>query len=773
MNSQPTRESSHAPASGDPGAGYQGTIGRTLAESSPWWPAPQRAPVDAPNVVVILLDDLGFSDFGCYGAEIDTPHIDALAAGGLRFSNYTTVPMCTPARAALLTGRNPHAVGCGWLTFNLPGYPGYQAGEIAHDAPTLAELLRANGYSTYAAGKWHNTADFNVSPSAARASWPVQRGFDRFYGFLGGETHYFAPAQLVCDNAFVDCDGYRDGYYCSDDFTDTAIGWLKAHASASPDKPFFLYLPYNAPHAPLHAKDEDLARYAQRYDEGWDRGRSARVARQHAMGLHAREWRLPSRSAGVPAWDSLDTGARRLHARFMALYAAVVDNVDRNIGRVVACLSALGKLDDTLIVVTSDNGANGIGGPEGAVNNLAKRLVQREDPAWVRTMLDSGRIGGVASWPAYSLGWTDVSTAPFRLYKTTTMNGGIRVPLVAHWPRGIADRGAIRHQFVHVTDIVPTILDVLGADYPESFAGYRTRAPDGVSFRPVLAGAAAPSARTRQHYELAGNRGYIEGRWKIVSLQPPGTPIDLHNWMLFDLDADATETQDLAAAHPAVLRDLVAAFDADARANHVYPLDNRGVRRSLTVPPFLEAAVNAPRTFYSGCGTAALALVAPLVADRDYRLECAFTHDADDEGVIFALGDPIAGMALFARAGRVAFVYHGGQGKPVVCDGLPVHPGDNRFVLEHRAGGKRRGEGRLYVNGEAAGTLDMSPTTILGLGVGEGLDIGCDRRLHVTPLYGRDDAFAYTGIVSHVRIDPGAQAHDSYANRPERLAQRD
>jgi arylsulfatase A-like enzyme len=773
MNAAPPRESVDRLHCGDPAAGYQGTIGRTLAESSPWWPEARRAPDGAPNVVVVLLDDLGFADFGCYGAEIRTPHIDALAAGGLRFSNYTTVPMCTPARAALLTGRNPHAVGCGWLTFNLPGYPGYQAGEISRDAPTLAELLRANGYSTYAAGKWHNTADYNVLPSAARDSWPVQRGFDRFYGFLGGETHYFAPAQLVCDNAFVDCDGYRAGYYCSDDFTDTAIGWLKAHVSASPDKPFFLYLPYNAPHAPLHAKEEDLARYAHCYDEGWDRARSARVARQRAMGLHAREWRLPSRSSGVPAWDSLDADARRLHARFMALYAAVVDNVDQNIGRVVACLSALGKLDDTLIVVTSDNGANGIGGPDGAVNNLAKRLVQREDPAWVRTMLDSGGVGGAASWPAYSLGWTDVSTAPFRLYKTTTMNGGIRVPLVAHWPRGIGDRGAIRHQFVHVTDIVPTILDVLGADYPESFAGYRTRAPDGVSFRPVLADAAAPGARTRQHYELAGNRGYIADDWKIVSLQPPGTPMDLHNWMLFDLVADATETQDLAAGQLDKLRDLVAAFDADARANHVYPLDNRGVRRSLTVPPFLEASVNAARTFYPGCGTAALAVVASLVADRDYRLECAFTHDVGDEGVIFALGDPIAGMALFARAGRVAFVYHAGEGKPVVCDGLPVHGGDNRFVLEHRAGGQRLGEGKLFVNGEAAGTLDMSPTTILGLGVGEGLDVGCDRKLHVTPLYGRDDAFAYTGVVSYVRIEPGAQAHDSYANRPERLAQRD
>ncbi len=754
-------------------ARYGGTIGRTLRESTPWWPPAPHAPPGAPNVVVILLDDLGFSDFGCYGAEIRTPHVDALAAAGLRFSNYTTVPMCTPARAALLTGRNPHAVGSGWLTFNLPGYPGYQAGEIAREVPTLAELLRASGYSTYAVGKWHNTPDYKTTPSADRGSWPLQRGFDRFHGFIGGETNYFAPAQLVSDNALVDCDAYASDYYCTDAWTDTAIGWLRAHVSASPDKPFFLYLPYNAPHAPLHAKPDDVARYAHAYDAGWDVVRLARIERQHAIGLHAREWPLPGRSPAVPAWRDVDADARRLYARFMALYAAVVDNLDQNVGRLVACLAELGRLDDTLILVTSDNGANGIGGPEGAVNNLAKRLVNREDAAWTREMLESGRVGSVASWPAYPLGWTDVSTAPFRLYKTTTMNGGIRVPLIAHWPRGIADRGAIRHQWVHVTDIAPTFLDVLGVSYPERFADAPTRPLDGVSCRAMLTDAAANSLRTRQHYELAGNRGYIADGWKIVSLQPPGKPMDLDNWMLFDLEADATETNDLARVHPEKLAELVAAFDDDARANDVYPLDNRALHRSLTVPPFLEAAVNSPRTFHGGSGTVPLAVVAALVADRDYRLECAFTYAEGDEGVLFALGDPLAGMTLFARAGSLSFVYDGGQGRPVVRNALPLRSGHNAFVLEHRALGDRRGRGTLRLNGETVSDLDMSPTTILGLGVGEGLDIGCDRRLHVTPLYDRDDAFRYTGNIGFVRIEPGPQAPGSAANRPERASQLD
>ena len=759
--------------SANPGEAFLGTIGRTLRDSTPWWSPRREPPKDAPNILVILLDDLGFSDFGCFGAEIRTPAIDRLAAAGLRFPNYTTVPMCTPARAALLTGKNPHAVGCGWLTFNDPGYPGYRAGEISRDAPTLAELLRASGYSTYAVGKWHNTAEHNVAPSADRSSWPLQRGFDRFYGFVGGETHYFAPAQLIEDNAFLDHDVYRDDYYCTDDWTDKAVAWLKAHASATPGKPLFLYVAHNAPHAPLHAKPADLARHAGAYDGGWDNVRAARFERQCAAGLFPRLPVLPARSAGVPAWQDVDPARRRLFARYMELYAAVVDNMDQNVGRLVDCLHALGRLDNTLVIVTSDNGANGIGGVDGAANNLSKRLVNAEDPEWVRQMLERGRLGASDSWPAYPLGWTDVSSVPFRLYKTTTMNGGIRVPMVVHWPARVSDGGAVRQQWVHVTDIAPTVLEVIGTPYPEQFNGHRTRGLDGASFLAALEDGRAAPTRNAQHYELAGNRGYIRDGWKIVSLQPPGKPIDLDNWMLFDIDADPSETRDLASTHREKLEALVVAFDADAAANDVYPLDNRGVRRSLTVPPYLEASLSEPRTFYADAGTAALATVAPMIADRDYRLTCEFDYAVTDSGVIFALGDPIAGLALYARDGALSFVYHGGQGKFAECEHLPAEHGANRFELQHRALGGRKGAGTLLVNGQVVATLDMSPTTILGLGVGEGLDLGRDRRLHVTSRYGGTGACVYTGRVTSVRIEPGPQAHDSYANRPERDAQRD
>jgi len=758
--------------SDDPAAGWQGSIGRTLQDSTPYWPPRPGAPAGAPDVVVILLDDLGFSDFGCYGAEIRTAAIDRIAQRGVRFANYTTVPMCTPARAALLTGKNPHAVGCGWLTFNDPGFPGYRAGEMTRDTPTLAEILRANGYSTYMVGKWHNTAEHNTAPSSDRSTWPLARGFDRFYGFLGGETHYFAPSQLVEDNTLLDHDVYRDGYYCTDDWTDKAIAMVKDHASASPRKPFFLYVAHNAPHAPLHAKADDLARYRGVYDAGWDAVRDARQRRQGELGLFAEALPAPPHSPNVPAWEAVDPARRDLMARYMELYAAVVDNMDQNVGRLLDTLEALGRLDNTLVIVTSDNGANGIGGPDGAANNLSKRLTNSEDPQWVRAFFERGELGGPASWPTYPLGWTDVSTAPFRLYKTTTMNGGIRVPLVMQWPARWKAGGRVQQQWVHVTDIAPTVLDLVGAAPPQAFAGFRTRPQDGISFKDTL-DANAPSRRTSQHYELAGNRGYIADGWKIVSLQPPGKAIDLGNWMLFDLRRDPTELRDLARERPDKLAELVAAFDREAQANYVYPLDNRGVRRSLTVPPYLEDSLDEPHTFYPGTGTASLAVVAPMVADRSYVLTCAFDGAAGASGVIFALGDPIAGLALYARADGVRFHYHGAPGQAVERAGLPVREGRNEFVLAYAAEGARKGTGTLRLNGEHVATLDMSPTTILGLGVGEGLDVGCDRRLHVTADYGGQGACAYSHAVHFVQIEPGPQAPDSYANRLERLAQRD
>jgi arylsulfatase len=759
--------------SGDPGRDWRGVAGKTLRESTPWWAPRTQAPDAAPNIVIILLDDLGFSDLGCFGSEIDTPHIDALASSGLRLTHYTTVPMCTPARAALLSGKNPHSVGCGWLTFNSPGFPGYGAGEMSLDAPIIPELLRAQGYSTYAVGKWHNTAEFNITPAGDRGSWPLQRGFDRFYGFIGGEAHYFAPAQLFEDNAILDLEAYPPDYYCTDDWTDKALHWLKAHRAAAPDKPFFLYLAHNAPHAPLHAKADDLQRQAGRYAAGWDAARQARLQRQIESGLMPESIRLAPRSQGVPPWDSLPKEQQLQLARYMELYAGIVQNIDWNVGRVTEFLRSEGILDNTLILLTSDNGANGIGGLDGAVNNLSKRLTKSEDPDMVARVMQSGSLGNHTTWPTYPLGWTDVSSTPFRMFKTTTMNGGIRVPLLMHWPKGLPAGSGLRHQWVHVTDILPTLLEMIGASYPSAFNGYRTRGLDGQSFLGVLRDESAKRPQRGQHYELAGNRGYILGRWKIVSLQPPGAAINLDNWMLFDLEADPTETTDLAKLEPKVLADLVAAFETDAAANYVYPLDNRDIRRALAVPPFLEKNLSLPRTFYPGGGTIPLPIVGPMLADRDFELHCTFEYGGSEAGVLFAVGDPIAGMALYIRDARLHFEYHGGTGvRPVVA---PMSPrlGENHFKLTHQAQGKRQGVGRIELNGATAESrVDMSPTLILGW-VGEGLDIGRDTKQRVSEAYGQAGTCSYSGKVDHVHIAPGPHPADSYANRPERESQLD
>ena len=758
-------------ATGDPAYGFQGILGKTLAQSTPWWkPRPAPAP-GSPNIVVVLLDDVGFSDFGCYGSEIHTPHIDALAAGGLRFSQYTTVPMCTPARAALMTGKNPHAVGCGWLTHNNPGYPGYQAGEISRDAPTMPELLRQSGYSTYGVGKWHNTADTNNSPSASKDAWPLQRGFDRFYGFLGAETNFFVPGQLIDGNTFIDCDGYRDDYYSTDDWTEKSLAYLKSHLGATPDKPFFLYIAHNAPHVPLHAKPQDVARYAGVYERGWDTIRQERLARQKATGLLPADWPLSERAPDIPAWDSLTAEQQVLYAHYMALYAAMLDSADQSVGQLVAFLKESGQFDNTLIIVTSDNGATAIGGPAGAANIFEKRVGGVEPADMAANMLRQGKLGGPQSYAVYPVGWGNACNTPFRYYKRTPMNGGIRVPFVMHWPGGIAQPGDIRREWIHVTDTLPTLLDTIDARYPDVFNGLRTRGLDGISYHAMLRDPCAGTARDHQHYELEGNRGYIAGHWKIVSLQPPGKVIDLDNWMLFDLQSDPTEGHDLARANPAKLRELVQAFEADAQANHVYPIDNRDHRRVLAIPPFMEPTLSVPRMFYPGCGTVPATVMTALLSDRDFEIECDFTFRREDRGVLFAVGNSFGGMSLYVDGGCVHFVYNNGT-RLSCSDGIHLKEGPTCVLLHHRAMGQRRGQGTLSINGQASpAPIDMSPT-IIRL-TGEGLDVGRDRRLKVCDRYRSEGAFAYSGSIRHVRLQPGARAPDSISNKPERQAQLD
>ncbi|HZZ13434.1 MAG TPA: sulfatase-like hydrolase/transferase, partial [Paraburkholderia sp.] len=591
------------------------------------------------------------------------------------------------------------------------------------------------------------------------SSWPLQRGFDRFYGFLAAETSYFHPDRMVEGNQLAMVDSYPEGYFATDDHTNRAIGWLAEHRGSAPDKPFFLYLAYQAPHTPLHAKPADLEKYRGRFDAGWDVIRRQRFERQRKMGLIEPNAELPPRNPGVPAWEELTAEQRALFARYMEVYAALVDNVDQNVGKVLRFLEASGQLDNTLILVTSDNGANSIGGPTGVANLQDRRQGFGEDAQVVRELLAHDRVGSEETYAAYPSGWTQVSNTPYRYYKRTPMAGGIRVPFIAHWPNHVADAGALRHQWIHVTDVLPTLLELTDTDYPAAFNGLRTRHMDGASFARTLTDADAAQRRDRQYYELQGNRGYISGGWKIVSLQAPTQAADLDNWMLFDLTNDPTEIHDLAATEPDVLRRLIEEFEAEASANYVYPLDTRDDRRAVTLPPHELADASTPRDFHRFGQTVPGVVVSPLIADRSFTLRARFDYAPGDEGVIFAMGDRFAGMVAIVSDGALHFTYQLWY-RPIELAPIALTPGQQDFVLHYHALGQRKGTGDVHLNGVAVReAVDLSPT-LVRLPSG-GMDVGINRRQPVSERYAERGTFRYSGQIETVRIEPGTQPADT------------
>jgi len=743
-------------------------LGRTLAQSKPHWPAPVRARSGSPNVIVILMDDMGFSDLGCFGGDIDTPNIDSLATGGLRFTGYTTVPMCTPARAALLTGRNPHSVGCGWLSQSNPGYPGY-GGEISLAAPTMAELLRAAGYSTLAAGKWHNTYDRNNVPGGDTRSWPIQRGFDQFYGFMGAETSYFQPDNMMEGNHLANVACYPDGYFAPDDYTQRAVEWITQHATSSPDRPFFLYLAFQTPHGPLHAKAEDLQRYRGRFNEGWDVLRRRRYERQRAAGLIEPNAGFAPRNPGVPDWASLNSDERELFARYMEVYAALLDNADQNVGRLMNCLRRVGLFDNTLVLLTSDNGANAVAGPSGVMNLIGRRMGATENMALNSKLLREDRVGDADTYICYPTGWTQLSNTPYRYFKRTPMAGGIRVPLVMHWPQQITDPGSIRNQWVHVTDLLPTVAEYTGGRLPDEFNGHRTQPFDGRSFASIANDATAAPIRDHQHYELQGSRAYISGSWKIVSLQTPDKAIDLDNWMLFNIAEDPAEITDLASREPARLRQMIDQFEAEAGENHVYPIDTRDERRNHHVPPYEVSRMLMPRRFYPSGPSVPSLVVSPLVCDRSYKLEAFFSWSKGQEGVIFALGDRFCGLALFVEAGSLHCVYQWWH-QPISLPPVSLSEGRQHYRFDYLATGGRKGQASAWLNDQpCVDDIDLSPT-MLRIPTA-GMSVGLSRRLSVSERFAHRGAFQYPGVIDHILIVPGELAPGSGLEPSEEIAQ--
>ncbi|GCB44856.1 arylsulfatase [Streptomyces sp. NL15-2K] len=757
----------------DPYENFPGHVGRTFSESRPAWPEKPAPPSGTPNIVVVYLDDMGYSDIGPFGAEIPTPVLDALAERGVRLSNYHTLPLCSPSRAALLTGCNPHRVGYAMVANADPGFPGYGM-EIAHDFPTLAETLRDAGYATCAVGKWHLTRDSSSSAAADRSNWPLQKGFDQYYGVLEGLTNLFHPHQLVRDNSPLDIDEFPEGYYYTDDITDQAIAMVKSLRAHDPDKPFFLYLAHNAVHAPLQAKPEDVARHRGRYDAGWDALREARFARQKADGLFPQDTELPARNhedgLDVAAWDDLSEDEQRLYTRYMEVYAAMVDNVDQNLGRLLDTLDALGEADNTIVVFTSDNGGSGEGGAEGSRSYFSRfahhpRLPQ-DWPADVER--DPGLIGGPRGLVHYPRGWAMASNTPFRLYKRHTYAGGVRVPFLISWPRGLRrspDDDGVRHQYQYVTDLAPTLLDLAGITRPDSRHGHPVQEQDGFGFAPVLTDPAADSTHPEQYCEMTGNRSHYRDGHKLVTLHRPGTPYDDSEWALYDIRTDPTEIHDLAAQRPELVKELAAAWEAAAWRNGVFPLQDASGALALRGPA--EEKLGRPVTLLPGTPELERYRSSRLIAFRSFTVTVELeSYEEGDAGVLVSHGDQGGGYSLYVEDGRLRFAYNE-YGALREADAGPLGPGTRTVLLTATAEPGLRWRFALAVDGTERATPEPVHQ-LIGMAPFQGVSVGLDRKSPVSwPLYERHGVFRYTGALRSVTYDPGAPGPDS----PQAVAQ--
>lgn len=721
-----------------------GRIGRTVAESVPEWPEPQKAPKGAPNILVVLFDDVGFSDFGCFGSPIRTPTIDRLAAEGLRYAGFHTTAMCSTTRAALLTGRNHHSVGVGCLANFDSGYPGYR-GKIAKEAATLPEMLRPHGYRNYMLGKWHVTNLTETGPTGPFDGWPLGRGFDRFYGFMDAETDQYAP-ELVRDNTPIAPPGtFATGYHLTEDLTDQAIRYIADHTADAPETPWLLWFAPGACHAPHQAPADLIKGYDAVFEHGWDVEREQRLARQKAMGIVPPDTRLPPRNDGVRAWDSHSADERRVFTRLQSAFAAMLDHTDQQLARLVGFLETAGLRDDTLILVMSDNGASQEGGPLGFVNAMGPFNFRGEPMEEKLARIDD--IGGPDTHSNFPHGWAMASNTPLRRYKQNTHGGGIRDPLVISWPNRLPARGEVRPHFAHACDLVPTVLDLIGLAPPQRVNGVDQMPLEGESFAASLLDPAAAPRSKPQYFEMFGHRGLWKDGWKAVAFHPPGAPFDDDRWELFHLDADFSETDDLAEQEPARLAGLIDAWWAAAEAHKVLPLDDS------FGPRFAENSARfhgARRRFVFHAGMGHLPTdVAPDVRARTYRIEADVRLKAGDEGVLLAHGDATSGYSLYLKDGRLHHTLNIGGQKSTVSSEEPVPATAARLgVVSRKVGEGLSRTFTLTVDGRPAGE-GLATTGFVTLISWSGLDIGLDRG---SPVADYPAPFSFTGTLRKVTV---------------------
>ena len=735
----------------EPGA-FRGVIGRDFSESTPWWPEPVRAPEGAPNVVFVVLDDVGFAQLGCFGSDIDTPVLDGLAARGLRYTNFHTTALCSPTRACLLTGRNHHVNGMGRVIELATGFPGYDA-VIPTTNGFLSEMLVPHGYAAYAVGKWHLTPEDECHAAAPRHRWPLARGFERFYGFFSGETHQFVPA-LVSDNHQVQPGSTpEEGYHLTEDLVDHAMGFVGDLRAADPAKPFFLYFCTGACHAPHQAPAEWIEPYRGRFDSGWDAWRDATLARQIEAGVLPQGTELSPRPDWVPAWDSLSAPERRLYARYMEAFAGFLSHTDHHIGRLVEYLDDTGDLDNTIVFVLSDNGASSEGGPTGSVNDLRPWNVAPRDLDEALERIDE--IGGPYCHNNYPWGWTVAGNTPFRRWKREVHEGGVADPLIVHWPAGIGEGGGFRRQYVHAIDLVPTVLDVLGLDAPGELGCVEQRRLDGTGFSDSFGDARAPGRHETQYYEMFGCRALYHRGWKAVSyhlIQDTRVGFDDDQWELYHVDEDPSECHDLADQRPAKLRELIDRWWTEAGRNQVLPLDNRPFSELVFERP---AAVPARSHYVCRPGAAAVPeVVAVNVRNRSHAITAEVEIPSSGaSGVLVAQGSGLGGWSFYVADRRLAYVHNfvSLEEHHVRSDGeLPS--GRHQLGFHFVRTGDHQGTGRLLVDDEVVGEGPIPRFTPIRFSLtGAGLTCGYGDGLAVTREY--RPPFPFTGHIIRAVVD--------------------
>jgi len=734
---------------------FNGVIGRTYRESIPSWPAPKRTTENSPNVVIMMFDDLGFSHFGCYGSSIETPNIDRLAAGGLRYTNFHTTALCSPTRACLLTGRDHHTVGMRSISNFDSGFPNCR-GNITPHAATIAEMLREEGYATFCLGKRHLAQTQDSSMAGPFDQWPLQRGFDRFYGFLEGQTDQFYP-ELVYDNHRVDPPyGPEDGYHLTEDLIDKSMAFIRDLKSVRPDRPYLLYLPFGAMHQPHQAPREFIEKYRGRFDAGWDVIREQWYQRQLEMKIIPEGTELAPLNPGVKPWNELTENEQKLAARLQEAFAGFLDHTDSQIGRLVSFIEEMGDLDNTIIYLLSDNGASQEGGASGVVD------AGRQGPDAIQDRLDD--IGGPRSYTNIPWGWAQVGNTPCKWYKQNIHGGGIRDPLIIHYPPGIKDSGGIRNQFHHVNDIVPTVLDMLGISPKESYRGYHQIPIAGTSMAYTLVGGEEKSRKGPQYFENFGHRGIWFDGWKAVTYHRPGEPFSDEEWELYHVAEDFSEYYNLAEKDPEKLRKMIDLWWVEASRQGVLPLDDRVAE----LFPMSRFRPNRPQrqghfVYYPPISHIPID-AAPQMGFRDWMMTAEIERtDALDDGVILASGTQTGGFSWYIQDGKVVFdsnistlhqTVRSEQAVPVGQCTLGV-----RLMWEDK-----KGVLSLLIDGEVCGTTELPSPLRAG---NTGLSIGRDNLSPVTDDY--DAPFPFSGTIRKIEVrhqeyrTPAAERADARA----------